>query len=122
MYAAFKVPSTDSHSFSFPCSLQRGGQLLWCSLTPKLLHLSPSWLLITDHRRKVTYCELLVATLGSLAYAEDDGRHILGLKAAKKFSGEGNAIAEEEGEEEEGGGYCCYVLECDSEVRECHGV
>lgn len=36
---------------------------MWSSLTPKLLHISPRWLVITDHQRKV---ELLYAAADQL--------------------------------------------------------
>ena len=50
-----------------------------------------------------------MASIGSLAYAEDDGRHILGIKVAvspatrKGSLGEGETIS-------------CHVLECENEV------
>ena len=62
-----------------------------------------------------------MASLGSLAYAEDDGRHMLGIKAmqAPELSeslreGRREMTAQEEAE----GKFCCHVLECDSEVRQ----
>ena len=47
--------------------------------------------------------ELPTATVGSLSYAEDENRHFLGLKAA---------IVSKDGRSQ----FCCYILECDSEV------
>lgn len=59
---------------------------------------------------QVTYTEFLIASLGSLAYAEDDNRHILGLKAVRQLPDGGTT------EEMDGSSYCCHVVECDSEV------
>ncbi len=63
---------------------------------------------------------MMVASLGSIAYAEDDGRHIIGIKA-----GQSSEVSEpvREGQreltprEEVEGKFCCHVLECDNEVR-----
>ncbi len=70
----------------------------------------------------MTYADILLASIGSLAYAEDDGRHILGVKTTRRGQvgsssvGKGaEAAVPEEGSESEAT-YCCYVLECDSEV------
>ena len=52
---------------------------------------------------QVLYMELPTATVGSLSYAEDENRHFLGLKAA---------IVSKDGRSQ----FCCYILECDSEV------
>ena len=53
-----------------------------------------------------------LTSVGSLAYAEDDNRHFLGIKTLGMGAGEGR----EGGEEEDQGSYCCHVLECDKEV------
>ena len=39
--------------------------------------------------------------IGSLSYAEDDGKHVLGIKTPAA---------------DESQGYCCHVLECADEV------
>ena len=57
---------------------------------------------------QVAYAEFPVAAVGSLAYAEDDNKHILGIKAVQ---------TPPPAEGGEGTGYCCHVLECDNEVR-----
>lgn len=64
----------------------------------------------------MAYADFPVSSLGSLAYAEDDNRHLLGMKAVQQ-----NLIGSSVGGA--GGGasigsdnYCCYVLECDNEV------
>jgi len=57
---------------------------------------------------QVAYAEFPVATVGSLAYAEDDSKHILGIKAVQ------TPPPAEGGERT---GYCCHVLECDNEVK-----
>ena len=56
------------------------------------------------------YAEFLVASIGSLAYAEDDGRHILGIKVARS-----PASVRETATDIDGIG--CHVLECENEVR-----
>ena len=68
---------------------------------------------------QVMYTEIMVASLGSIAYAEDDGRHLLGIKAVQSpelpvsvSEGRRELTALEEAE----GKFCCHVLECDSEV------
>ena len=48
-----------------------------------------------------------MASVGSLAYAEDENKHILGIKAVQSPG----PVAERERTN-----YCCHVLECDSEV------
>ena len=59
---------------------------------------------------QVMYAEFLVASIGSLAYAEDDGRHILGIKVARSPSSvRGGMVAEDEE-------INCHVLECENEV------
>ena len=50
------------------------------------------------------YLQVATAAVGSLCYAEDDGRHYLGVKAA---------VVTKAGRNQ----FCCYVLECDSEVK-----
>lgn len=51
-----------------------------------------------------------MASIGSLAYAEDDGRHILGIKVA-------HSPASVRGTATEIDGIGCHVLECENEVR-----
>ena len=64
------------------------------------------------------YTEVPVASLGSLSYAEDDGKHILGLKAVQPTAvggaslGRATPTASEVGD----GLYCCYVIECATEA------
>ena len=69
---------------------------------------------------QVTYTEILVASLGSIAYAEDEGRHMLGVKAMQS-SDLSESVSEGRREltvqEEATGKFCCHVLECDSEVN-----
>ena len=72
---------------------------------------------------QVTYAEILVASIGSLAYAEDDGRHILGIKATRHGVVGGSSVgrgAEAQPDDNSvlagSAHFCCYVLECDSEV------
>lgn len=55
------------------------------------------------------YAEFLVASIGSLAYAEDDGRHILGIKVARSPASVRGGVSN-------GESIGCHVLECDSEV------
>lgn len=111
---------------------------MWSSQSPKLLHISPWWLVITDHQKKVplpalyiplqhspalcttlqvTYTEIMIASLGSLSYAEDDNRHILGIKTTQPATPSGSTLnsggaALQDTEAK----FCCHVLECDSEV------
>jgi len=53
----------------------------------------------------VLYAQFKTVKIGSLSYADDDGRHILGIKTTAAES-----IDE----------YCCHVLECGSEVNRHH--
>ena len=117
---------------------------MWCSLTPKRLHISPHWVTITDYRKKVDnrykllsqmnqtcllihpsiqlmYAEVPVGSLGSLSYAEDDGKHILGLKAVQPTAVGGAALGTatptpSEVGDGHGALYCCYVIECANEA------
>ena len=51
-----------------------------------------------------------MAAIGSVAYAEDDGRHILGIKVARSpASVRGGGV-------NHGDSIVCHVLECKSEV------
>lgn len=59
---------------------------------------------------QVMYAEFLVASIGSLAYAEDDGRHILGVKVARSPASVRGAVADSDG-------IGCHVLECENEVN-----
>lgn len=38
--------------------VQTKGQIMWSSQSPKLLHISPRWLVITDPQKKVVSAEL----------------------------------------------------------------
>lgn len=67
---------------------------------------------------QVTYTEIVISSLGSLSYAEDDNRHIVGIKttqptttAASTLGSEGSPIQEESEVK-----YCCHVIECENEV------
>lgn len=64
------------------------------------------------------YIEVPVASLGSLSYAEDDGKHILGLKAVQLMTvgGASLGIATPTPSEIGDGLYCCYVIECATEA------
>jgi len=66
----------------------------------------------------------LLASIGSLSYAEDDGKHILGIKASRQGQVGSSSVGKGAEAQPEGAvtassstGYCCYVLECDSEVN-----
>lgn len=50
---------------------------------------------------QVLYAQFKTVKIGSLSYAEDDGKHILGIKTPAANESEG---------------YCCHVLECADEV------
>lgn len=109
---------------------------MWHSLTPKVIHVNQRWMVITDDKKvgdktpdktlsahltllppppplnpppQVMYAEFLVASVGSLAYAEDDGRHILAVKVARSPASLRGGLGLGEGVE-------CHVLECESEV------
>ncbi len=70
---------------------------------------------------QVTYADILLASIGSLAYAEDDGRHMLGIKTTRHGQvgnssvGKGTDPVTTDASSSDAT-YCCYVLECDSEV------
>ncbi len=70
---------------------------------------------------QLMYSEVPVGSLGSLSYAEDDGKHILGLKAVQPTAvgGASLAIATPTASEVGDGHsalYCCYVIECATEA------
>ena len=50
---------------------------------------------------QVLYAQFNTVKIGSLSYAEDDGKHVLGIKTPAA---------------DESQGYCCHVLECADEV------
>ena len=56
-----------------------------------------------------------MASLGSLSYAEDDNRHILGIKTTQPPTAAGATLTEEDLQDTKRK-FCCHVLECDSEV------
>ena len=64
------------------------------------------------------YAEIPVSSLGSLSYAEDDGKHILGLKAIQPTAvgGASLGIATPTSSDIGDGLYCCYVIECATEA------
>lgn len=114
--------------------LQIKGQIMWSSLTQKVLHISPRWMVITDTQKKVlshpqnryyddycftvfkvTYTEIQVASLTSLSYAEDENRHILGVKTMQPATVSSSSLTERDLPADTGK-FCCHVLECDSEV------
>lgn len=57
-----------------------------------------------------------MATVGSLAYAEDDGRHILGIKATRQSQVGSSSVGKGTETDDKETSYCCYVFECDNEV------
>ena len=63
----------------------------------------------------MVYVQCSIPALGSFSYAEDDNRHILGVKTAEVV--EGGSSGGEGGSE--GVRYCCHMLECSSEVSGC---
>ena len=94
--------------------------LLWHSLLQRISDLvsDPSTLW------QVVYAEVPVSTLGSLSYAEDDGKHILGLKAVQPTAVGGASLGAatptvSEVGDGHGALYCCYVIECATEVSDC---
>ena len=67
------------------------------------------------------YAEVPVSSLGSLSYAEDDGKHILGLKAVQPTAVGGASLGiatptPSEVGDGHGALYCCYVIECANEA------
>lgn len=42
-----------AHILFIHAFIQMKGEIMWSSLTPKLLHISPRWLVISDQQRKV---------------------------------------------------------------------
>ena len=69
------------------------------------------------------YTEIPISSLGSLAYAEDDGKHILGIKAVQPVTVGGASLGRHTPTPSEVGDghsmlYCCHVFECGSEVGE----
>ena len=59
-----------------------------------------------------------MASLGSLSYAEDENRHILGIKTTKPATVSDSTLSRGDlpmkGTDKK---FCCHILECDSEVR-----
>lgn len=69
------------------------------------------------------YTEILISSLGSLAYAEDDGKHILGIKTVQPMTMSGVSIGRDtpmasELEERDSRHYCCHVFECGNEASD----
>lgn len=57
----------------------------------------------------------MVSSLGSLSYAEDDNRHIVGIKTTQAVTASlstGDPLAGQASE----ANFCCHILECDNEV------
>lgn len=67
----------------------------------------------------MTYTEILIASLGSLSYAEDENRHILGIKTTQPATVAGSTLSGGDlaKQAETKGRFCCHVIECDSEVK-----
>lgn len=67
---------------------------------------------------QVTYTEIMVASLGSLSYAEDESRHIVGIKTAQSITTAASTLSTTESPPQEEGKikYCCHILECENEV------
>lgn len=65
---------------------------------------------------QVTYTEIMVASLGSLSYAEDDSRHIVGIKTTQPETSSGSSLSGAGVLHNTEGKFCCHVLECDNEV------
>ena len=67
------------------------------------------------------YTEIPISSLGSLAYAEDDEKHILGVKAVQPVIMGGASLGRQSPSPSEAGDrhsvlYCCHVFECGNEV------
>ena len=67
------------------------------------------------------YAELPIGSLGSLSYAEDDGKHILGIKAVQPMAVGGASLERVTPTPSEVGDrhsvlYCCHVFECGTEA------
>lgn len=70
---------------------------------------------------QVMYTEIPISSLGSLAYAEDDGKHILGVKAVQPVTMGGASLGRHTPTPSEDGRrhsvlYCCHVFECGNEA------
>ena len=72
---------------------------------------------------QLMYAEVVVSSLGSLSYAEDDGKHILGLKAVQPMAVGGASLGTATPTPSDGHGalYCCYVIECANEASKPSG-
>ena len=67
---------------------------------------------------QVTYTEVMISSLGSLSYAEDENRHIVGIKTSQTATTAGSTLttgttAESQETETK---FCCHVIECENEV------
>ena len=107
---ALQIPfiQTTLHPNPFSSVLKMVAKNLAMSFVASL-HLILIPTLPSSHPPQVMYAEFLVAAVGSLAYAEDDSRHILGIKVARSPASLRGGVGEGEGIE-------CHVLECESEV------
>jgi hypothetical protein len=65
---------------------------------------------------QVTYTEVMISSLGSLSYAEDDSRHIVGIKTAQAATTAGSTLSAEPTGEPGDIKFCCHVIECENEV------
>jgi len=63
----------------------------------------------------VAYGEIPVSSIGSLSYAEDDSRHLLGVKATGPVALAASINSDME-VPMESSTFCCYVMECANEV------
>lgn len=77
------------------------------------MQLPPTWSVV-----QVTYTEIVISSLGSFSYAEDDSRHIVGIKTTQQTTTAASTLstAESTTQQEAEVKYCCHVLECENEV------
>ena len=59
-----------------------------------------------------------MASLGSISYAEDEGRHVVGIKTAQPATTAASTLsgADTSTPPDSDGKFCCHVLECENEV------
>lgn len=59
-----------------------------------------------------------MASLGSVSYAEDEGRHVVGIKTAQPVTTDASLLsgADSATPQDSDGKFCCHVLECENEV------
>lgn len=64
----------------------------------------------------------MIASLGSLSYAEDENKHIVGIKTPRAATTAGatlttGATGEPQDAETK---FCCHIIECENEVSICY--